>query len=89
MRCGVAAVSAVVLVATALGWYSVHGMLGGINVSSALGADAPRSSGGEMNILLIGLDSRKDQQGNDLPPGTASTSCTRGIPTPVATTPTR
>ena len=67
MRCGVAAVSAVVLVATALGWYSVHGMLGGINVSSALGADSPRSSGGEMNILLIGLDSRKDQQGNDLP----------------------
>jgi LCP family protein required for cell wall assembly len=66
-RCGVAAISAVVLAATALGWYSIHGMLRGINVSSALGADSPRSSGGEMNILLIGLDSRKDQRGNDLP----------------------
>ena len=31
------------------------------------GPDDPRSSGNEMNILLIGLDSRKDQDGNDLP----------------------
>ena len=55
------------LVATALGWYSLHGALGGINISQALGADAPRSTGGAMNILLIGLDSRKDQHGNELP----------------------
>ena len=59
--------SAAALISTAAGWYSVHGMLGAINVSRALGADAPRSHGGEMNILLIGLDSRKDQQGNELP----------------------
>ncbi len=44
-----------------------HGMMGGITVSSALGSDDPKSSGGAMNILLIGLDSRKDQNGNDLP----------------------
>jgi LCP family protein required for cell wall assembly len=67
LRVFVGAASAVTLVATALGWYSMHGMLGGINVSQALGADEPRSSGGAMNILLIGLDSRKDQQGNELP----------------------
>mgnify|MGYP002141898275 FL=1 len=52
---------------TGLGWWTVRGALHGITVSDALGADAPKSSGGAMNILLIGLDSRKDQQGNDLP----------------------
>jgi LCP family protein required for cell wall assembly len=41
--------------------------LGGITVSQALSPDDPRSSGDNMNILLIGLDSRKDQDGNDLP----------------------
>ena len=62
-----AVASILALLATAMGWYSVHGLLGGINVSQALGADAPRSTGGEMNLLLIGLDSRKDQHGDDLP----------------------
>ncbi len=42
-------------------------MLGGITVSQALGSNDPKSSNGAMNILLIGLDSRKDQDGNDLP----------------------
>jgi len=55
------------LFATALGWYSLHRVQAGINVSQALETDAPRSSGGAMNILLIGLDSRKDQHGHDLP----------------------
>ena len=62
-----AVASILALLATAMGWYSVHGLLGGINVSQALGADAPRSTGGEMNLLLIGLDSRKDQHGDDHP----------------------
>jgi len=66
-RFGVGAASLVTLAATALGWYSANGLFGGINVSQALSADAPRSAGDEMNILLIGLDSRKDQHGNDLP----------------------
>ena len=44
-----------------------HGVLGGITVSAALGSEDPKSSGGAMNVLLIGLDSRKDQNGNDLP----------------------
>lgn len=55
------------LTVTGLGYWQAHGLLGGITVSRALGLDAPRSSGGSMNILLIGLDSRKDQDGNDLP----------------------
>ena len=56
-----------VLAATGAGWWTFHGLLGGITVSQALGADAPRSTGAAVNILLIGLDSRKDQDGNDLP----------------------
>ena len=57
----------VILAVTGLGYWQARGVLGGITVSHALGLDTPRSSGGGTNILLIGLDSRKDQQGNDLP----------------------
>ncbi|QUR69053.1 LCP family protein [Mycobacterium spongiae] len=60
-------VSAVALVMTGAGYWVAHGTLGGITISQALSADDPRSSDDSMNILLIGLDSRKDQQGNDLP----------------------
>ncbi|MCV7199870.1 LCP family protein [Mycobacterium angelicum] len=60
-------VSAVALLMTGAGYYVAHGALGGITISQALTADDPRSTGNNMNILLIGLDSRKDQEGNDLP----------------------
>ncbi|MGX9670770.1 LCP family protein [Mycobacterium sp. HM-7] len=66
-RVVLALVTAVAVATTGLGWWTVRGALHGITVSDALGADAPKSTGGAMNILLIGLDSRKDQQGNDLP----------------------
>ncbi len=66
-RTVLALLAVLVLAVTGLGYWEAHGLLGGITVSRALGMDAPRSPGGEMNILLIGLDSRKDQQGNDLP----------------------
>ncbi|MBB3749473.1 LCP family protein required for cell wall assembly [Mycolicibacterium sp. BK634] len=59
--------SVVVLMLTGLAYSQAHGLLSGITVSQALGSDEPRSSGGAMNILLIGLDSRKDQEGNELP----------------------
>jgi LCP family protein required for cell wall assembly len=62
-----ALVAVLALLATGAGWWMAHGLLGGITVSQALGSDDPKSSGGAMNILLIGLDSRKDQDGNDLP----------------------
>jgi LCP family protein required for cell wall assembly len=55
------------MLATGSGWWMAHGMLGGITVSQALSSDDPKSTGDAMNILLIGLDSRKDQNGNDLP----------------------
>ena len=60
-------VAVAVVVATGSGWWMAHGMLGGITVSQALSSEDPKSTGDAMNILLIGLDSRKDQNGNDLP----------------------
>src|SRR5664279_6333201 len=59
--------STAALVATGALWWGAHDLLGGFTVSDALPSDAARSSGGAMNILLIGLDSRKDQDGNPLP----------------------
>jgi LCP family protein required for cell wall assembly len=67
LRAGVALTSATILAVTGAGWWTVRGLLSGITVSQALGNDAPRSTGTALNILLIGLDSRKDQNGDDLP----------------------
>jgi LCP family protein required for cell wall assembly len=60
-------VSLAAVLLTGAGYWVAHGALGGITVSQALSPEDPRSSGSNMNILLIGLDSRKDQDGNDLP----------------------
>ena len=56
--------SAALLIVTGFSWLEYRDAL---NTSDALDGDA-RSPTGEMNILLIGLDSRKDQDGNQLPP---------------------
>ncbi|MBY0443312.1 MAG: LCP family protein, partial [Mycobacteriaceae bacterium] len=66
-RTAMALISMLTIGLTGTGWYVAHGALGGITVSQALSANDPRSSGNTINILLIGLDSRKDQDGNDLP----------------------
>ncbi|RXS73194.1 LytR family transcriptional regulator [Streptomyces sp. TM32] len=50
------------------GWYVYHDVFGRMGSSRALDGTAPRSTGGATNILLMGLDSRKDQNGEDLPP---------------------
>ena len=68
-RALIGVVSVAIVMATGLAYSQAHGLLSGITVSQALGSDEPRSSGGAMNILLIGLDSRKDQDGNELPDG--------------------
>ncbi|WP_116377240.1 LCP family protein [Mycobacterium sp. MFM001] len=62
-----ALVAVLAVAATGAGWWMAHGVLGGITVSEALRSEDPHSSGGAMNILLIGLDSRKDQDGDELP----------------------
>jgi LCP family protein required for cell wall assembly len=61
-RTVVAALSALTLALTSVAWSKYRHLLGG---SAALGRSAPHVG---MNILLIGLDSRKDQDGNPLPP---------------------
>ncbi|MFE9405404.1 LCP family protein [Streptomyces sp. NPDC006530] len=64
------AACAVVLALCALagGWYLYRDLSGSIDTSRALADGAPTSVGGDTNILLMGLDSRKDQNGDDLPP---------------------
>ncbi|WP_439957137.1 LCP family protein [Nocardia altamirensis] len=64
VACGL---SAVVLGATAVGWATAGRFDKGFVRSAALGVNTPRSLAGDMNILLIGLDTRKDQDGDDLP----------------------
>ena len=57
------------LVAAALGWYLHSSVLGGLATSHALvGLSGGGHPDGDINVLLMGLDSRKDNQGNDLPP---------------------
>ncbi|GAD86880.1 LCP family protein [Nocardia asteroides] len=56
-----------VLTGTGLAWSAKNDFDSGFTHSTALGEDAPRSRDGAVNILLIGLDTRKDLDGNDLP----------------------
>lgn len=56
-----------VFTGTGLSWSAKNDFDSGFTHSTALGTDAPRSRGGAVNILLIGLDTRKDLNGNDLP----------------------
>ena len=72
--------SVAVVAVTGASWWGVHRAIDGITVSralDALGADAPRSGKGAVNVLLIGLDSRKDQNGDDLPQDVGSAACRR------------
>ena len=61
-----ALVAIVVVAATGIGWSTYRNLTGGITTSDAL-AGAATSSGGDQNILIMGLDSRLDQHGNPLP----------------------
>ncbi len=59
-----------VLCVVGLAWAVKTNLVSGFYVSdalSALGDDAPKSAHGDVNILLIGLDSRKAMDGSDLP----------------------
>lgn len=61
-RALVAVLSALTLALTSVAWYQYRHLLNG---SDALGRSVPHVG---MNVLLIGLDSRKDQNGDPLPP---------------------
>jgi len=63
--------SALVLVAAGVGWYLHSSVLGGLATSHALvGLGSAAGPGGDVNILLMGLDSRRDNEGGDLPAAT-------------------
>jgi len=62
-----ALVSAVVVVVTGIGWITYRTASAGITTSEAL-AGEPTSIGSDQNILIMGLDSRRDQRGRPLPP---------------------
>src|SRR6201993_5084079 len=62
-----ALVSAVVVVAIGIGWIAYRTASAGITKSEAL-AGEPASTGSDQNILIMGLDSRRDQHGRPLPP---------------------
>ncbi|WP_433194745.1 LCP family protein [Nocardia sp. CA-107356] len=56
-----------VLSGTGFAWSAKTQFDNGFTHTDAIGKDAPRSLGGDLNILLIGLDTRKDLDGKDLP----------------------
>jgi LCP family protein required for cell wall assembly len=69
-RAALATASAVVLLGSGVSWFTYHSLTDGLNTSDALGVTqrhAPRKLDNSINLLLIGLDSRKDMNGNDLP----------------------
>lgn len=59
--------SALVLAAAGLGWYLHTAVLGSLATSHAL-AGLAGSSGSSVNVLLMGLDSRRDMDGGPLAP---------------------
>jgi LCP family protein required for cell wall assembly len=59
--------STVAVVVTGVGWSAYRTASAGITTSEAL-AGEPESTGSDQNILIMGLDSRRDQRGRPLPP---------------------
>ncbi|MFB7635070.1 LCP family protein [Streptomyces sp. NPDC056149] len=70
-RTALALSSALVLLASGVSWAAYNWVSSGLNTSDALnaigGKNAPKHLDNSVNLLLIGLDSRKDMNGNDLP----------------------
>ncbi|MDF0531356.1 LCP family protein [Tsukamurella sp. 8J] len=64
----IACLAALALLITGSTWYLMGRVVGGFSLSSALAAaGGARSTDGGQNILLIGLDTRKDRNGDQLP----------------------
>ncbi|HEX5253189.1 MAG TPA: LCP family protein [Mycobacterium sp.] len=62
-----AAVSLVLVAAIGMAWHAYRSASAGITKSDAL-AGEPAPTGSDQNILIMGLDSRRDQHGQPLPP---------------------
>jgi LCP family protein required for cell wall assembly len=62
-----AAVSTSVLLATGVGWTLYRDLTGGISTSDVItGGDLAKPTGSDLNVLLVGVDSRTDAQGRPL-----------------------
>lgn len=68
VRAALAVSSALVLTVSGTLWWTGRSMLGDLRVSQALGTTAHPHTEGPINVLLMGLDSRRDLDGNELPP---------------------
>ncbi|WP_301336297.1 LCP family protein [Mycobacterium colombiense] len=62
-----ALISLVVVAVIGIAWHAYRSASAGITKSEAL-AGEPASTGSDQNILIMGLDSRRDQHGQPLPP---------------------
>lgn len=67
VRTAVATASVGVLLACGVAWNGYQDLAEGLTTSDAIGSDHRAAPGEAVNILLIGLDSRKDQNGEMLP----------------------
>ncbi|MDT7710593.1 MAG: hypothetical protein QOG20_6200 [Pseudonocardiales bacterium] len=67
LRSVMAVVSALVLLVTGVVWSQYQNLSDGLRRSAALDAGEGTSTGGDTNILVMGLDSRLDENGNPLP----------------------
>src|SRR4051812_1663443 len=65
-RVALALAAALTLSLTGYGWAAYNGIVSGLQVSDVLDGQST-SSGGDTNILIMGLDSRLDENGNPLP----------------------
>lgn len=67
VRLVVAATAVVVVSGTGFAYYTERAVDDGFARSGAISSEDAAALDGDMNILLIGLDTRKDRNGNDLP----------------------
>ncbi|MGY4099926.1 LCP family protein [Nocardia sp. R16R-3T] len=67
VRLAVAATAVVVVSGTGFAYYTERAVDDGFARSGAISSEDAAALDGDMNILLIGLDTRKDRNGNDLP----------------------
>ncbi|HEX5400800.1 MAG TPA: LCP family protein [Pseudonocardiaceae bacterium] len=65
-RIALAVVSALILAGTGYGWSTVAGLTNGLTTTDVIDPAAEGTSGPQ-NILLVGIDTRTDAQGNKLP----------------------
>jgi anionic cell wall polymer biosynthesis LytR-Cps2A-Psr (LCP) family protein len=68
-RALLAVVSAAVLAVSAFAWTQVRVLDRSTASASVIGTGVAAAPAAEQNILLLGVDSRTDPQGNPLPPG--------------------